>query len=435
MEIVGIFIVIALLIVLFIGTPIAFGLGFLGVLGTVLFLTPAQLSQIPNIAFSQATSSTTLIIPLFILMAEILACSNIAHDLFDVISRRLRRIPANLAISSIVSSAVFSAVCGSSPATAATIGTISIPSMLKKNYQARLAAGVQAAGGTLGILIPPSITFVVYGIITETSIVKLFMAGILPGIMLTLLLILFTLLWVKVDPGLIASAGKTGEENETGKVSLSHDVARVLPMVALILLVLGFLYFGVVTPTEAGAVGAVGALLLVLLQRRMTRQGMRLALVRTSRTSIMILFLMFGGLSFSFLVSAIGLPQELAEFIIDLSPNRWVTLIGVNVLLLILGCLLEPIGMLIITLPFLFPTLMAQGFDPVWLGVLITINVEIGMITPPVGLNLFVLKGAAGVSMAEVIRGSFPFMFVLLLGMVIIMLFPQLSLYIPSTMK
>lgn len=435
MEIAGIFIVVALLIVLFIGTPIAFGLGFLGVLGTALFLTPAQLSQIPNIAFSQATSSTTLIIPLFILMAEILSCSNIAGDLFDVISRRLKKIPANLAISSILSSAVFSAVCGSSPATAATIGTISIPSMISKGYQPKLAAGVQAAGGTLGILIPPSITFVVYGIITETSIVKLFMAGILPGLMLTLLLIIFTLLWVKVNPSLIPAGGGKEDGEPAGEISPGRDLARVLPVIILILVVLGTLYLGVVTPTEAGAVGAVGALLLVLLQRRMTRQSMRLALVRTSNTSIMILFLMFGGLSFSFLVSAIGLPQELAEFIINLSPNRWVTLIGINVLLLILGCLLEPIGMLIITLPFIFPTLMAQGFDPIWLGVLITINVEIGMISPPVGLNLFVLKGAAGVGMSEVIKGAFPYIFVLLLGMVVIMLFPQLSLYIPSTIK
>lgn len=427
-------IVIGLLVVLFIGTPIAFGLGFLAVAGIYLFLSPAQLSQIPNIAFTQSTSSTTLMIPLFILMAEILSCSNIAQDLFDVISRRLKRIPANLAVGSIVASAIFSAVCGSSPATAATVGTVSIPAMIQRGYKAKLAGGVQAAGGTLGILIPPSITFVVYGIITETSIVKLFMAGILPGIVLTLMLIIFTIAWVKVEKGLVPEDCEIAAAAETQHSVLS-DAWKVFPMLLLIFVVLGFLYIGIVTPTEAGAVGALGALLLVVVQRRVTWAAFRIALLRTVKTSTMILFLMFGGLAFSYFVSALGLPQELAEFIINLSPNPWVTLIGVNILLLILGCFLEPIGMLVITLPFIFPTLVAQGFDPIWLGVLITINCEIGMVTPPVGLNLFVLKGAGGINMTEIIKGAVPYVVVLLLGMGVIMAFPELSLYIPRTMK
>ncbi|MGB9886009.1 MAG: TRAP transporter large permease [Moorellales bacterium] len=430
-----------LVAVLFSGMPIAFGLGFLSVLGILLFMQPAQLSQLVNIAFTQGTSSTILMIPLFILMAEILGGANIATDLFDTVNRRLRRVRANLAVSSIVASAIFSALCGSSPATAATIGTASIPAMLKKGYKPSFAAGVQAAGGTLGILIPPSIALAVYGIITETSIAKLFMAGLLPGVVLALLLVVFTMIWTKFNPSLLGTAGGSAagrsalEEDSGGKVGMVRDLATTLPVVTLVILILCFLYFGWATPTEVGAIGAVGALLIGIGQRRLHWDTLSAVFLRTTRTSCMIMFMMFGGLSLVFVISSLGLPQEIAQAIINLSPNRWVTLIAVNVLLLILGCLLEPIGMMVITLPFIFPTLLAQGFDPIWLGVLLTINVEVGMITPPVGLNLFVLRGVSGLSMKDIMSGTLPFVIVLLAAMVMLMFWPELALFLPSTMK
>ncbi len=425
------------IIILFLGTPIAMGLGFMGLAGIFFFLEPAQMSQITNVAFSQATSSTTLMIPLFILMAEFLANSNIAAGLFDVISRRLRRIKGNMAIGSIIASAIFSAVCGSSPATAVTIGTISIPSMIRNGYKRSFSAGIQAAGGTLGILIPPSLTFVVYGIITETSIVDLFMAGFVPGIMMAIILIICVSVIVRIKPQLISTETykKAQEEAAKQKHTVGGDIFAVAPLVILIIIVLGVLYLGIVTPTEASAIGAIGAAVVVLIQKKMTKDCFSKSMYNTTKNSCMILFLMFGGLIFSYFITAMGLPQALAGFVIEFSPNKWVTLIMVNIILLILGCFLEPLGMLLITLPFIYPTLVAQGFDPIWLGVVITLNCEIGMITPPVGLNLFVLKGALKtLKMKEIIAGSWPYVIVLLVGIFILTLFPQIALWLPSTM-
>ncbi len=429
---------ILLFVVLFMGAPIAFGLGFLSVLGIILFLQPSQLAQLVNIVFTQSTSSTILMIPLFILMAEIFSCTRMGVDLFEIINRRLKKVRANLGISSILASTIFSALCGSSPATAATIGTVSIPTMLKKGYRPSFALGIQAAGGTLGILIPPSISFAIYGILTETSIAKLFMAGLLPGIMFAVMLIAYVVLSVKVNPGLISAPTEDDQavaEGQEGKGDTAKDLKVALPVTLLIAVILCCLYFGWATPTEVGGLGAVGALIIAFGQGRLKGGRMTDIFLNTSRTSSMILFIMFGGLSFVFVITALGLPQEISQFIIGLSPNRWITLLSINVLLLMLGCLLEPIGMVVITLPFLFPTLMAQGFDPIWLGVIITINVEIAMITPPIGLNLFVLKGISNVSMGDIIRGSLPFVLILILGMFILTLFPDIALFLPSTMK
>lgn len=428
---------VVLIIILFIGTPISLGLGFLGMAGILVFLSPNLLSQLSLITYTQATSITTLMIPLFILMAELLANSDVAADMFDTIARKLKRLPGNLAISSVVASAIFSAVCGSAPATAATIGTISIPSMINNGYDPKLAAGIQAAGGTLGILIPPSITFIMFGIITETSIVKLFMAGIIPGILLAFLLIAYVLIVIKIFPNAIDVSrivpSKASEINK--KELLRHDLASVLPIMGLILVVLGLLYSGIVTATESAAVGSIGALVLVILRRRLTKKCISRTLLNTTKNSCMILFMMFGGLVFAFFLSAYGLPQELAETVIDISPNRWVTFVAVMIVLLILGCFLEPVGILLITMPFIFPTLTAMGFDPIWLGVTSTVACCIGMITPPVGMNLFVLKGAVpGLTLETVIKGAVPTVLVLAFGLVILSVFPILSTWLPSTM-
>lgn len=426
-----------LILILFIGTPISLGLGFLGMAGIMLFLNPNLLSQLCLITYTQATSVTTLMIPLFILMAELLANSGVASDMFDTIARKLKMLPGNLAISSIVASAIFSAVCGSAPATAATIGTISIPSMIQKGYDAKFAAGLQAAGGTLGILIPPSITFIMFGIITETSIVELFMAGIIPGIFLAGLLILYVLIRIKLDPRAIDPTKI--KQQEPGIIDerkeRRHDLVSVLPILLLIIVVLGLLYTGIVTATESAAVGSIGAFLLVVCRRRLSLDCMRMTLLNTTKNSCMILFLMFGGLVFAFFLSAYGLPQELAGYVIAVSPNRWITYIVVMIVLLILGCFLEPVGILMITMPFIFPTLTAMDFDPIWLGVTVTIACCIGMITPPVGMNLFVLKGAVPeLTLETVIKGAVPMVLILLAGLVILTVFPGISTWLPSTM-
>lgn len=424
-----------LIIILFIGTPISLGLGFLGMSGILIFLSPSLLSQLSLITFTQASSVTTLMIPLFILMAELLANSGVASDMFDTIARKLHRVPGNLGISSILASAIFSAVCGSAPATAATIGTISIPSMISKGYDPKLAAGLQAAGGTLGIMIPPSITFIMYGIITETSIVKMFMAGILPGLLLAALLVIYLLVGIKINPKWIDQSKAANSNDKNKELPKWHDFVSVGPILILIAVVLGLMYTGIVTATEDAAIGAIGAFLIVILRKRATKDCMTKTMLNTTKNSCMILFLMFGGLVFAFFLSAYGLPQELAAFVISLSPNRWITYIAVMIVLLILGCFLEPVGILMITMPFIFPTLMSMGFDPVWLGITVTVACMIGMITPPVGMNLFVLKGAVKeLTLEEVIKGAVPMLFVLLLGLIILSAFPVISLWLPNTM-
>jgi C4-dicarboxylate transporter DctM subunit len=423
-----------LIAVLFMGTPIGMGIGFLGVAGILLFLNPTLLQQLCTITFNQSTSVTTLMIPLFILMAEFLANSNMAGDLFEVINRRLRRLPANMAIASIVTSALFSALCGSAPATAVTIGRISIPTMLRKGYSPSLAGGTQAAGGNLGILIPPSINFILYGVITETSVVKLFMAGVFPGIMIAGIMIAYVLVRSRLDPGMIVPPKDDAGAEREKSISLGFDVITVVPMLALIALIFVVLYSGVATATESAAIGVIGAVFVVSIQRRMNMGVFRKTLLQATSTTCMILFLMFGGLVFALFLTVQGLPQELSDIVINASPNRWITFVVVNIIFLILGCFMEPLSIMLIVLPFTFPFLKAQGFDPVWLGVILTINCAIGMITPPVGMNLFVLRGATGIPMAQIIRGVLPYIAIFAAAIVIICFFPQVATFLPDSM-
>jgi C4-dicarboxylate transporter DctM subunit len=416
------------------GTPIGMGIGFLGVAGIALFINPKLLQQLCTITFNQSTSVTTLMIPLFILMAEFLANSAMAGDLFEVINRRLKKLPANMAIASIVTSALFSALCGSAPATAVTIGRISIPTMLKKGYSPSLAGGTQAAGGNLGILIPPSINLIMYGVITETSVVKLFMAGVFPGVMIAAIMIAYVLMRSKLDPNMIVTP-KDGPSEDGGRVtSLGFDIVTVVPIVALIAVIFIVLYSGVATATESAAIGVIGAVLIVFIQKRMSASVFKKTLLQAASTTCMILFLMFGGLTFALFLTVQGLPQDLSSIVINASPNRWITFVVVNIIFLILGCFMEPLSIMLIVLPFTFPFLKAQGFDPVWLGVILTINCAIGMITPPVGMNLFVLRGATGISMFEIIRGVVPYIIIFTAAIVIICVFPQIATFLPNSM-
>ncbi|NLY72044.1 MAG: TRAP transporter large permease, partial [Clostridiales bacterium] len=416
---------IALLAVLFIGTPISLGIGFLGVAGILLFLPPQLMEQLALITYNQSTSMTTLMIPLYILMAEFLANSNIAADLFEDISRRLKKIPANLAVSSIVASALFSALCGSAPATAVTMGRISIPTMLKKGYNTRIAGGTQAAGGNLGILIPPSINLIIYGMITETSIAKLFIAGTIPGVVLALIMIAYVMIRSKVDPTMIVPPKEevNGVGPQEGPSRLG-DLLTVGPMLLLIIIIFVSLYTGLATATESAAIGAVLAAVIVVLQRRMSKTCIQKTLLNTASTTCMILFLMFGGLVFALFLTAMGLPQQISSFVLGASMNPWVIFIIVNIIFIILGCFLEPLSIMMIVLPFVFPFMLQLGFDPIWLGVVLTVNCAIGMITPPVGLNIFVLRGATGIMTKDIIMGVIPYIIIFTLFIVLLCFVP-----------
>ena len=432
-----------LLITIFIGTPISFGLGFTAIAGIMIFIDPNQLNQPASIMYDLGTSVNQLIVPLFILMAEILAQGKIASDIFTVISKWTGKLRGGLAISATLAATVFAALCGSSPATAATIGRISISEMTKRGYKPDFAAGVVAAGGTLGIMIPPSIAMVVFGIITENSIAKLFIAGLLPGLMISGILILYILIVGRFSPqtvGHTANAKKVAATSELIPSTLEtpttflQDMGVIIPPFGLIMIVLGSIYTGTATPIEAAGVGAVGALILAIILRRLNMEVVKNIFSSTARTSAMVIFLIFGGMTLSYVVSYLGLAQSMADLIIGLSVNKWVVLTGVYILWFILGMLVDPLSMIILTVPFMYPTLLKLGFDPIWLGVVSTLAVEIGLITPPVGLNLFVIKGISDIPMNKIIRGSIPFVGVLILCLIILTFFPIIATYLPSKM-
>lgn len=425
----------ALFVILMMGLPVSFAMGFSGIVGIMIFSDPRILPQIGTLAYNQATSMTVLMIPMFILMAEFLANSNFAADIFDALNRRLRKVPANLAIVSVVASTIFSSICSSAPATAATIGRISIPAMLKEGYSQRFAAGTQSAAGNIGILLPPSITLIVYGMITETGIVRLFMASIIPGFMITLMMIIYILIRNKVGPPIITKAKESEKSaNDTENVSLLKDAMTVLPIVILVIIILTLLYTGIATATESAAIGAFAASVIVFMKGRMTKDCIQKTLFNTTSTTCMILFMMVGGLIFALFLTIMGLPQTLSAFLIEVVPSPWIMFVVVNLIFIFLGLFLDNMSAMMMTLPFLFPVMMEMGFDPVWLGVIVVVNLCIGMITPPVGTNIFVIVAVSGVPFGDVWRGALPYCFILLLGIVLLSVFPQLALFLPSTM-
>jgi len=425
----AILIVVILIVLLGFGTPISFSLGFMGVAGVLTFLDIGNLYQIAEIAADSGTNLFMLTLPLFVLMAEVVAFSGVGDDIYTAAHDWLSWLPGGLAISSVVTCTGFAAISGSSPATAATVGLVSIPEMIKRGYNRYLAVGAIAAGGTLGILIPPSITMIIYGIVTEVSIGKLFIAGIIPGLLLSLLLCSAIATTVKLKPSLAPRVEKVSWSQRWA------SLGRVWAFLVLTMSIVGSIYAGIATPTESAAIGATFSILIALLYRRLTIKALHKALLGAVGVTAMIMFLVIGGNIMAFLLSTLTIPQYVTELVMGLEVSKWTVMIIINIILLLMGCLLDPMAIMVISLPIIFPIVTNLGFDPVWFGIVVTINVEMGMITPPVGLNLFILKGSVpGVSMKDVVYGSLPYLFLLLIGLVMIMLFPGLSTWLPNKM-
>jgi C4-dicarboxylate transporter DctM subunit len=424
---IGVILIVVLIVLLGLGTPIAFCLGFLGLLGIVSFLDLGTLYQIAEIAAQTGTNLFMITLPLFILMAEVVSFSGVGDDIYSTSQDWLSWLPGGLAISSVATCAGFAAISGSSPATAATVGLVAIPEMIKRGYNRYLAVGAIAAGGTLGILIPPSITMIIYGIITEVSIGKLFIAGIIPGILLASILSLGIAIAVKMRPALAPPIKGVNWSRRF------RSLRKIWAFVLLAFSVMGSIYFGVATPTESAAIGATLAIFIAFAYRRLTLKALHGALLRTVGVTAMIMFLVIGGNVLAFLLSTLSIPQFVTDSVAALHASRWTIMIIINLIFLVMGCLLDPMSIMVITLPIIFPIISKLGFDPVWFGIVVTINVEMGMITPPVGLNLFILKGSVpGITMKDIVGGSLPFIFMLLIGLVLIMIFPHLSTWLPG---
>jgi C4-dicarboxylate transporter DctM subunit len=425
----GIF-MLALLLFLSTGVPVAAATGLIGVIGVYLFLNPAAIAQLGNIAFAQSANFVLVVVPLFVMMGEVLAATTIGRDLVTAAQIWLRRVPGSLAHGTILACAAFGGPCGSSPVTAATIGSMAIPQMIAKGYDRKLAFGVTAAGGTLGILIPPGIPFILYGLITETSIGALFIAGIIPGILMTGMLSLTVFYMVWRNPAIAPHAADDVVEAERWT-----SLKSLIPVTLLMIAVLGTIYWGVATPTEAGAVGALGALIIAWVLGSLKRAVMAKILDTTVRTTAMFILLIVSGLFSAFVLTRLGIPQATARLLVGVDVPPWAIIVLLNLLLIVLGMFMDPMSLLVIIVPVFFPAVVALGYDPVWFGVVLTINIEIAAILPPLGFNLFVLKTVIpGADMRDIIRGSFIFVIPLGLGIIGLIIWPEIALWLPRLM-
>lgn len=421
------------LVLLAVGMPIAFALGSSALIFMVFTDGWGVLAFLPETVFAGLHDFTLASIPMFVIMGAAVASSRAGSDLYEALSRWLYRVPGALVISNIGACALFSALTGSSPATCAAIGKMGIPEMRRRGYDADLATGSIAAGGTLGILIPPSVTMILYGIASETSIGRLFIAGIIPGLMLTGLFMAWALFLSWRRKSHLQMQSQSMSYTLKQKLEL---LPRLLPLLLVIVGVIYALYGGIATPSEAAGVGAVLCLLMVSVIYKTWRPAEIWLILRDAmRESGMLLLIIGMSVLFGYMMSSLSVTQSIAQGIAELNVNRWVLLALINVLLLVLGCFLPPAAIILMTTPIILPVIVNAGFDPIWFGVVLTINMELGLITPPVGLNLFVIKSITpDVPLQTILRGAFPFMLCMVLAIVLLCIFPDLATWLPRTM-
>ena len=427
--ILGLLVAIVLILVLLSGVPVAFALGSVAILFLISTGGLGSLAVIADTLFGGLNEFALLSIPMFILMGAAIASSREGSDLYEVLERWLYRVPGGLIISNIGACSIFAALSGSSPATCAAIGKMGIPEMQKRGYPDSLATGAIAAGGTLGILIPPSITMIVYGIATETSIGRLFIAGIIPGLMLTVFFMAWSLYYAKKN-GFHFKMGDTGYSWK----QKFQILPKVFPFLLVILLILYALYGGVATPSEAAGVGAFVCILMVVLIYKMWNLRELWEILRSAmRESVMIMMIIGTASLFSYMMSSLYITQSLAEWIATLQVNPWLLLVCVNLFLLLAGLFLPPVAVILMAAPTLVPIVNSIGFDPIWFGVMLTLNMEIGLITPPVGLNLYVINSIApDVKLPTILWGALPFMLCMVLAIALLIIFPGIATWLPT---
>ncbi|MCC2596603.1 TRAP transporter large permease [Pusillimonas sp. MFBS29] len=428
-AIAGLALVIGLCVMLATGMPIAFALGLAAIAGLLLDMGPDVIYVIAETMFAGIGNLAYVAIPMFVLMGAIVAGTPAGGDLYKALDRWLHKVPGGLVLSNIGACAIFSGMTGSSPATCAAIGKMGIPEMLNRGYPSSVATGSIAAGGTLGILIPPSVTMIVYGISTQTSIGRLFLAGVLPGIMLTLMF----MAWALIDARRKGFRFQSSSLHYTLKDKLA-TLPRVLPLLLIIAGMLFVLYGGVATPSEAAGAGAFLTLAVVIIVYRLFKIKPFVGIFGSAmRESVMIMMIMASAELFAFALSSLYITQSLATAIAALEINRWALMGLINVFLLVSGMFLPPVAIIVMSAPLLFPIITQAGFDPYWFAVVLTINMEIGLITPPVGLNLFVINSIApDVPTREILWGSLPYVLVMMLGILLLCVFPEIVTVLPE---
>ena len=430
-TIVGLIGLAALILLIFSRIPVGFIMAIIGFLGFGYLVSfDASMNLIAKDIFSVFGSYNLTVIPLFVLMGQLSFHSGISSRLFDMAYKFMGHWPGGLAIATVGACAGFAAICGSTNATAATMAAVTLPEMKKYNYKAGLATGVVAAGGSLGILIPPSVIFIVYGIMTEQSIGKLFMAGILPGLLLTILFILTIIIWTHLKPDLAPRGPKTTFREKMA--SLSGLVETLI----LFILVMGGLFLGFFTPTEAGAVGAFGTLLLALIRRNLTWEGFVMSLSETTRISCMIFVIVAGATIFGHFLAVTMIPFDISNWISGLHLPPFVIMGLIILVYLIGGCFIDALALIMLTVPIFYPVVTLLGYDPIWFGVIIVLVTQIGVITPPVGINVYVVSGVArDVPLHVIFKGVLPLLLALIAGTLLLIPFPQIALFLPNLMR
>ncbi|MEM6588808.1 MAG: TRAP transporter large permease subunit [Pseudomonadota bacterium] len=416
-------ILLGLFFLLLIGVPVAFALGGIGL--AMLLLGGFSPLMAPQAILSTLDGFILLAVPLFLLMSNVLLKGGVGRDLFAAVQAWVGHWPGGLAVATILSCGLFAAISGSSVATAATIGTVAIPEMISRGYDKRFVYGLLAAGGTLGILIPPSIPMIVYGFVTEQSVIALFLAGIGPGLVLVTFFVAFSILYAKLSGKFVPVEKAHMEERLTASW-------RALPSLVLAIIVIAGLYTGAFTPTEAAAVGFAAALLItVFWLRTLTWDSFWEAVKESAITTAAILLIVAGAKVFGKAIALYRIPQDISAFIAANIDGPLVFILLVSVVLLLMGLVFEALSMILIMTPVLLPAAMGLGFDPIWFGIYMVIMVECALITPPVGLNLYVIQAVARTTLANVARGVWPFLLLMLVTVAVLYRFPDLALYIP----
>jgi C4-dicarboxylate transporter DctM subunit len=440
---IGILYGIATFIMLFSGMPIAFAVGTVALAFMYFFMPAINLWQVAEIIYGELDNFTLLTIPLFVLMGAAIGKSRAGTDLYSSLNRWLYRIPGGLGVANVMACSVFAAMCGSSPATCSAIGSSGIPQMRARGYSESLATGLIAAGGTLGILIPPSLTLILYGLASEQSIGKLFMAGFGPGLLLTVLFIF----WVVYRYRQERSALIAGRHSDAGAAAMHVEqytwkerletLPRFVPFLIVIVLIMAALYGGWATPSEVAGIGAFACLLMVVLIYACYKWvDLKAILGGTVKESCMVMMIIAMSFLYTYVMSYLHITQNVAEWLVTLHMGKWAFFFWVDVLLIVLGFFLPPVAIILMVTPIILPALKAHGFDLIWFGIIMTILMEMGLIHPPVGLNLFVINGIApDIPLRKIIWGVIPFLVLMVLAIVLLCFIPEIATWLPSQYK